>query len=657
MNALLRFLAPIAVSVLWTCLYVIAAIQAGGFILSRIRGSRAGSEGQESTLERLNLSFLLGLAALSVLIVALGLFGFLNRLVLVSLLILSAFILAIRLSRARARIPSILSGIRSSNLWSLSPPWIVFSIALACIVALFGFLSLLQPVSGDAEAYYMTIAKVMAYSERLVALRNYASFSTTSWFGELHFAALITIFGLISAKFLVWFLFLSIAASIHTFGKRLGNSQKAQVVSQTLLVASSTVYYYIADGKVDLFAAALGLAAFTIILKNGKTWSLRECVLAGLLIGFSAVAKMTYLPIMYVGLFVALGCGLFLDQRRISIPGIKTIMARGMIIAAVSLTAFIPHIVKNISLFGEPLAPFVYLHTLPEGGVSLQQAWFSPESTRYIILTYPLQLFFGRFPMQGGTMSPLLLALLPIGLVRLCRDRERRSLALSMAITAISGIVAWAVIRPSWFAPRYMLAPLLLLVPLGGSCLDGANLKPLARGAAALVLAFLVAGFVVFSSEVGLYRSAKRTASALYHARELESPNQDGISFLNKNVPEGDRVFVDGWYTYYMRPDILACMSEERQWMMQLVTYPDLLRYLRQRDFKFIYVEKASASKLFENLDGFPAARIYDDARCSIYKLQPSDGKVAKQYSTVRDIRGHWTVVQVARDYQAKDNS
>lgn len=638
-----RFLASIAVSMLWTFLYVVAAVQVGELLLNRIR---VPSLKPKSPFEDLNLSFLLGLALLSAVITLLGLLGMLGRYVLVSLLLVSAVALAIRIWLGKAKLPAMLLSIKSNLVWIQPTAWTLFSLALVAIIAVYGLFSLVQPVSGDAEAYYMTLPKVMAYSQRLVPLRNYYSFSMITWFGELHFAALHSISGVMSAKFLVWFLYLSIAAAIHSLSVRMGHGLRSQITAQALLFTSSTVTFYIAGGKVDLFAAAFGLAAFVVVLEQGKPWLVRDCFLAGLLIGFSTVSKMTYAAVMYLSLLPVFAIPLLLERRRISFDDMKTLIIRGVTIAAFSSIAFVPHLVKNLVLFGEPFAPFAYLQARPEGGFSLQQPWFSPEATRYIVMTYPLQLFFGRFPLQEGTLSPLVLALLPIGLLRLRKNREKMALSLTMLTTSVLSMVVWVVIRPSWLAPRYILAPLLLIVPIAGGCLEPAFSGAWRKGGAAFILAFLCAGLAVSSVETRFLANMRRTASALVRGKPMTSYFEKGISFLNQTVPEGARVFVDGWYTYYMRPDILACMSEERQRIMQIPTHADLLLYLRQGDFRYIYVEKSSASKLLADLQGFPAKRLYDDEKCTVYRLEASGQTVAITAAARKDDRGRWTVIE-----------
>ncbi len=83
-----------------------------------------------------------------------------------------------------------------------------------------------------------------------------------------------------------------------------------------------------------------------------------------------------------------------------------------LLVTLSALAMLIPHFIKNALLFGEPFAPFLTLHG--QASHITSQRWFSPETTAEIVAVYPLALVFGRYPMMGGTLSPLLLMVAPL---------------------------------------------------------------------------------------------------------------------------------------------------------------------------------------------------------------------------------------------------
>jgi hypothetical protein len=129
--------------------------------------------------------------------------------------------------------------------------------------------------------------------------------------------------------------------------------------------------------------------------------------------------------------------------------------------AILGVIAWIPQLIKNWMLFDAPLAPFFGLTDKNW----LNQEWFNQEVTRRILMTYPFALVSGRYPMQGGGLSFLFIAFLPF-LFWLNTKSCNRTLLFAVTFSGLVSLAVWMLIRPSVIAPRYILATLLLFVPV-----------------------------------------------------------------------------------------------------------------------------------------------------------------------------------------------
>lgn len=423
------------------------------------------------------------------------------------------------------------------------------------LAAAFAAAAWLKPPFGDAEAFYMTYARVIAATGRIEPMPGlYATFSSIGMIGEPQLAALIAISGVPAAKLFVWILAAAAAAILHAIGRTAGLGNRGSLLLLAMLFTTTAFTHHIWDGKVDLFAAALGLLAVYWAFA-ARTTALAKTALAvtGLAAGFAVVAKFSYAISLAPALLV-----LLLWPRE----GNMTARARIVVIGLVGLWAIVatvPHLVKNAVMFAAPLAPFI-------GGAAdqnwLQQVWFAPEVIRRIVATYPLALTFGRYPMQGGNLTFLWLAFLPLlwWLPRPARLRD--SLLFQLCLAGLAGTLVWMALRPSIIAPRYLLAVLLLFYPLAARAaehvLDRENAPRWLSGAIAGVTFAALAIFsypllpiAADSARQLLGRDTGQCALASTHCPPLLQ--------LNAEAAPGDRVYVLSYYTYWMRDDLLQC--------------------------------------------------------------------------------------------------
>jgi hypothetical protein len=483
--------------------------------------------------------------------------------------------------------------------------WKIIALLVLLTISVEGVTAFVAPPRGDAEAFYLPIAKVMAASERLVALPGFEAFSQTGLFGELHFAVLISMGSLQAAKLYVWFTALAAAVILVGIGSQIGLRYRGQLIVLAMVFTSSTFFDYISDGKVDLFAAALGLTAYYWALQFGGGRRNSSIALIGLFSGMSIVAKLPYLLVVLPAVF------LLVVWRYLAVANLRftlrnnlpAILKLGLYLAFWVVLALIPNLIKNAALFGQPLAPFV----ISGGGSTwVDQTWFSPEVTRWILMTYPLSLVFGQYPMQGGGLSVLLLVLAPFVLFLPKPKTFFISKPFQLTIAALTGIILWNIFRASVFAPRYLLASLLLFMPLiayGVEAYLQIEVKP--RWLSLIVLFCVVTVLSVNFLDRWNYAAAKKRA---FEVKGEISCIYQGCGVwkkLNKEAESGDRIYMANWYRFWLRTDLLQCVShgEDIGNFSLLNTPEDRWKFLFEHGFRFVVLDETTQSQTIKALD------------------------------------------------------
>lgn len=552
------------------------------------------------------------------------------------------------------------------NVRKLSLSWKLLLFLVILLVLHYGTGSVIRPPTGDAEAFYMVLPKIMAGSERLCPQANYYAFSQIGLFGEMHYAALLSISNPHAAKCFVWFTSLAVGVLLVSLCARTGLALRGQIIALIMLFTSSTFTYYITDGKVDVFGGALGLAAYYWALYTGRNDEVLPYILAGLFAGFAIVAKLSYMPVILVGVGLIVIWNVWLRIRLDKDNARRHLFGTGVrltLLGSFLVLSIIPHLIKNGMLFGEPFAPFVFLNGTRNQWVD--QAWFSPENTKFLLLTYPLGIVFGQYPMQMGNMSALVLAFTPLVFLLKRPVSLMQSRLFQITLVAIVCLATWMIVRPAIMCPRYILSALLLFIPLG------------ARGAENLLqtnyeyqfLNKVVYFSLLFSLFLFLNQRPRPLQQFIKFLRgniqdcEMASEYCNPLSFINKVSSRGDRVYAGAYYLYYLRPDLLQCMCSPHdhgrgsfgtlmeRWG-RFKTSEERWEYLFDRGFNYLLVQKASHKGLlqFFNPDNVPSwltvKEIYNDSGTIIYSLDSKDSAHNPQFVCMQVHGPAWDVVE-----------
>lgn len=486
--------------------------------------------------------------------------------------------------------------------------------ALALLNAIwFGVLAYVRPPFGDADAFYMTYSKIIGATGALAPMEGwYRDFSTIGLSGELHFAALLVIANTETAKFFAWVVGLGIVALLVNLIRRLGGGFVAQLVTLTMVLTSTTFTDYLSDGKTDLFATLIGLAAVNAALLRNKTASARRSsvVMSGLLTGFAITAKFSFaialLPVL-VTLFV-------LQHRTPHNDGVAANYAKDSILMTAALfglaivVSILPHLLKNQILFDNAFAPFLGM----KGNWADQPLWYSSEDTAWIVGTYPFALVFGLYPLMGGTLSFLWLAALPLIFLYIPRATLNfANPAVQLTLAAIVGMLCWVLIKASVFAPRYILTTLLLLIPLPALAIEAvwrAESRPFP-----ISLGFITISLMALASAPLIAPAGVWTALPGNVFEHLKQGRPDcglaistycaGLQAVNAAAQTGERAFVAGYYTYHLRDDLLQCINDPDDFgLLNDTQGANVWEALYQEGFAHIAIQKATHGQYIDKL-------------------------------------------------------
>lgn len=588
---------------------LVAVIYAGaclglGWRLSVLvqRGDRAIDPVEKAT------AFLIGILGLGAVLIGVGLVGALQPVVIWGVI---ALCYAASLPLWQAMVARGAEVAAAKQLWqtaSLSER--ALGLAVVFLTFAYGAAALVKPPIGDAEAFYMNYAQLIAAQGRLFPMPGaFAFFSTISLPGELHFAALINLAGQGAAKLFVMPVAGVAALYLMRICRTCGGGRVAQLVTLIVLVSSSSFTHYAIDGKVDLFAAAFGLAAVYWALEATRAPERSSSLVwVGLMTGAATMAKFSYLPTLLPALLVILIWRNF-DGRYSGFGVAARVTAReALVTAAWAVLPWLPHLAKNAVLFGAPLAPFI---GGPQDTAWLNQVWFSPETTRWILATYPFALVFGRYPMQGGGLSFVLLACAPLAWLMWRQISGDKTLLRHVLLACLLGVAIWMILRPSVIAPRYFLATILLIVPVIAIATERA-LQSLPRGGVLRLGTLVVLWAALASSSwhvLPTLRAFPAYATGTLERCAMASAYCVPQQHLARTAAESERVYVAGYYSYWLRPDQILCSDtpvEARSVAQSLDPIADLQRF----GFRHLVIDETSHGWLLEAVAQSPDAEL-----------------------------------------------
>ena len=515
----------------------------------------------------------------------------------------------------------ILEALRASLGWKIV-------VVLTSILILLWFTALGRIPNFDGLAFYLPFAKVAAFTHHIVKIPGFEVFSTGGLIGEMHYAALYLTGNADALRLFDWPAILSAGVMLTALARMAGAKRIGQWLIFSMIFSSSAVLVISGAGKTDLLATAFACAMYTWLVRARFVPSNLPFILTGLFAAFTVLTKFNYLPVIVVGIFV-LQTGMLLDVNKSRLFDKKQLMrylSSSFIIVSVFMVTFIPNLVKNHLLFDSAFAPFI-------GDTSswLEQSWYSEEMTRKILTSYPLQLFFGIHDAQLGNLSPLVLAFIPLGFL-LPREKSMESKLTVLAfLTGITTIFVWVLLKPSVFAPRYILSGLLLLCIPAAKALEYVSQheqKPRWITSSGLIIASLImtnAAISAFPNSFNLTNTIRTLFGSLTDC-EKTPDTCEIINRANFLVSPGQRLFLLRYHRYHFKPEIIQCLptQEEVELYLNLDSAEQQWSFIYGRGFEYVILLDA---------DHLPRQFIDPDSLPEWLKLTPLMANKHKLFS------------------------
>lgn len=598
--------------------------------------------------------FSLGTAFLSTLWIFIGLAGFLHKEFIGSIVFIMA-LLSIPYLYNQIQISA--SSLRVSFKEVVkSPLYFLLILLVIAVVIWLGILTYMRAPAGDAAAFYMAYPKIISLRDKLTAMPGlFHDFSSIGISGELHYAVLMKLANPVIAKLFAWIVGISILFVLRSLTRYLGGGLIAQTTAVSILLTSSTYYNFLSDGKTDLFTTLLGITAvLCIVLIRERQFPKSLSIITGILTGFAISAKFSFIIALFPAIVSLLFWQEIVQNRDLKVTNpIRQSMFTLVLFGIGVLIALFPHLLKNEILFGNPLAPFFGMKNWAD-----QSHWYAVKDTLWIASTYPFALVFGLYPLMGGTMSVLWIASFIFLLFLPKAKRSLQQPATQIMLCGCLGLLCWIVTKASVFVPRYFLATLIMLIPFPAIAVEYMWQTEIRPRLISICYALLAGIALCIAPFIPITDTGLMTRLAIKDIQHPEGHSTtcnietSGYCYvynsLNPNVAKGDRIYVMGYYTYWLRDDLIQCINQMSELNIQDMPSAKLWETLYQRGFMHLAVQKATHGAHLEKLDPTQApkwlkiTKEYTDTSMPIFHLEAINPPKPREISCVNEGNSYW---------------
>ena len=297
-----------------------------------------------SGLERLVLSGGIGLGLLSLLVLGLGMVGWLYGWLVFVVLLAGLFLSAPRLKHLFQAI------------WRDGvdlPPGLFYKVLVLFLGGSLVF-SLLQalmpPVAWDSLLYHLTGPKLYIQAHRIESI-DIPSMGYSSLI-EMLFMVGLLLRGPIVAQVLHWVFALLVLAQLYVFGLRYFDSRVAWL-SMALFFSVPTIVRISSWAYVDVALMFYELTAVYVLLRWRESRNVHDLLLVGLFCGYAVGIKFTAVGLILAVVVVITTLGM---QSR----SVRNTLEPVLILGTVAFLVTLPWLLKNWVIFDNPVYPFLF---------------------------------------------------------------------------------------------------------------------------------------------------------------------------------------------------------------------------------------------------------------------------------------------------------
>jgi hypothetical protein len=589
-SIILAILDRLADLTIWTGLLLLATAL-GHRLLTRLT--------YHSLLEQLTFAAGLGLGLLSLLTLALGLLGLLQRWLFCGLAALGYLVLF-------PQVRSIVQRLRRTQRSSFPTRLDRFLAAYLIIVLSLSLLTTLAPpIAWDSQVYHLTGPKLFIGRGKIVGGTDIPYLGFPSLL-EMLFLVGMLLKGDIVSKLIHFGYSLLAIGLLYSFVRRflqprIPRLAPAIYLSAPTLVLVSTWAY------VDLGLAFYSLAAFysliTWIDSREASWLVLSGILSGLALG-----------VKYTALVMPLSLGLIviLESRK---SRTKRMVRNLLTFASTTTVVACPWYLRNVALTGNPLYPFVFGGTYWD---EFRAWWFGRWGTG--LLSQPLRLLLAPWEMTilgiegkvgyAATLGPVFLVCLPfLTFIFLRRNSQRRGppiIAYALLVCGANYLFwLYGVAQSALLQQTRLLIPIFPLLAILASIaveelatwdMEGFSLQRFVLMVLAITLSLnafsFLLSFVAYSPMPYILGVETRQE---YLNRHLGDYYQ-AISYINKDLPASSRVlFLWEPRSYYCQRDCWpdAILDRFKHLAYKYSDAEGIADYLRTQGISHVLLHKA----------------------------------------------------------------
>jgi hypothetical protein len=436
-------------------------------------------------------------------------------------------------------------------------------LVLTLMVIFFSLFYATARLSYDSVALYFSDAKIAALTH---SVRYFVddSFVVSLFHTSIQYAALIELFGDQAARMYSWASGIIVMLFSLALAKQLGLPNRGRVVLLAMIASSTAILDLMGDGKIDLASSAPAMAAIYWMVVTSERRQVKLYVLTGFLAGMAMAARPynIFLAGALIGIFEIQRA--FLGRTAGRTLGFGELLRALLWIGVGALPWLTYHLASNWIILGDPIA---FIRNYEKLSTGTWQWSFSPNEIWLFRLIYPITVTFLNTPQSLGSISPLFVGLIPLGLLKSVRDGAKVTGPLAPLITATAlTLLAWILLTFMVFEIRYVMFLWIILFMPVAALIAGAleNVDALLRSFVRLSVITLLGFLAIRAIYISVDAYSPLDTQGNAHCYDLAACEL--LTPINRTAQAGERVLTLNAFRYYLRTELFACSTTESEY-------------------------------------------------------------------------------------------